>query len=111
MEDLFLENDSDTESNDSNNEYTFDTKIKEDFDPEILNVQIVALWEWTDIKDPTCSICRKDFCQIDQFDSFCVIGECGHGFHNNCIATYHQTCNNNFCPLCECKWKPINNIE
>ncbi len=105
MDNLFLDDDDDDISNNL-------VPTKNEFKPEILNVQISAKWEWANIYNIKCSICREYLFETSEnINSFCVIGECNHGFHNDCIIKYHKSSNCNQCPLCNNKWIPKNNLN
>jgi hypothetical protein len=47
------------------------------------------------INDNTCCICYTDI----SINTFYIIPECNHKFHNNCIISWFRT-GNNTCPLC-----------
>lgn len=101
MENLFLDED-DLSSNVNTN--------KKEFKPQILNIQVNAKWEWDNIYNIKCNICREYLFETsDDICSFCVVGVCNHGFHNNCIIKYHKSSNSNRCPLCNEKWIPKSN--
>jgi hypothetical protein len=107
MNGLFIDDDSDEEYD------LYDTNSDSNiFNPIILDVKILGNWEWTCSYNNQCNICREYlFEKPDNNSTFCIIGKCGHAFHNNCIAKYHATSNSSQCPICESKWIPKNNKD
>ncbi len=84
---------------------------------KVNSIDLVGTWKYTSVN--TDCICKRSLQlptenQINKKNIFrnnIVIGECNHGFHNECI--YNKTvCN--FCPTDSNIWKPLklaNNIK
>ncbi|KAI3389581.1 hypothetical protein SNEBB_009870 [Seison nebaliae] len=70
------------------------------------------MWSWN-VKTDMCLICRFQLmemcanCQTELKNDSCipVWGDCGHSFHNCCMAQWLK--NHKNCPMCQSMWTPI----
>lgn len=76
----------------------------------------LATWQWAQLKNQTCSICRISLNEAallapntsyeDQEDAShftdVIIGECGHSFHRACIERWLKV--RPVCPQCVQPW-------
>lgn len=70
---------------------------------KIIEVNWVAKWTYKCLNSD-CPICRSS---INTSDKKVVLGECGHGFHNDCLKEWFKQTGNyeRKCPVCFKIWK------
>lgn len=70
---------------------------------KIMEINWVAKWTYNCL-NRDCPICRSS---IDTNDKKIVLGECGHGFHNDCLKEWFKHTGNydRKCPVCFKIWK------